>query len=181
MDSAAASDTPADKVLSPVDFAERYADRVHRFALLVSESAEDAEDVAQDALMAALIALPRYDPRRGTMDAWLWRIVANRWRDRGRRLTRMRAAMERLRSAEAPHHASPEAIALEHLDDDALIARVRCLPPAYRTVVALRYAAGLSVEETAKSLDTTPMAIKHRARRALDMLRVQLGGMRDDN
>lgn len=179
MDSAATSGSPAD-VLSPADFAERYAGRVHRFALLVSESSEDAEDVAQDALMAALIALPRYDPRRGTMDAWLWRIVANRWRDRGRRLIRMRATMDRLRSTEASRHASPEAIALDHLADDALIARVRCLPSTYRTVIALRYGAGLSVEEAATSLGTTPMAIKHRARRALDMLRVQLGGLRDD-
>lgn len=180
MESAATGDSPTE-VLSPIDFAERYAERVHRFALLVSESPEDAEDVAQDALMAALIALQRYDPRRGTMDAWLWRIVVNRSRDRGRRLLRMRTALERMRRADTPRDVSPEAIALEHLDDDALIARVRCLPPPYRTVIALRYAAGLSVEETAKSLDTTPMAIKHRARRALDLLRVQLGGLRDDN
>lgn len=169
------------EMLSPAAFAERYADRVHRFALLVSDSAEGAEDVAQDALMAALLALPRYDSRRGTMDAWLWRIVANRWRDRGRRLARARAAMDRLRRAEPPFEESPEAIALEHLDDATLISCVHRLPPSYRTVIAVRYGAGLSIQEAAESLSTTPMAVKQRTRRALDMLRAQLGGMRNDD
>lgn len=164
--------------LTPSEFAERYADRVYRFAFMVSASEGAAEDVAQDALVTALEALPRFDPKRGTMDAWLWTIVTNRWRDRGRRLARTRALLRRLGrgESEAP---SPETIALDQLTDQALIECVRRLRPSYRTVIALRYGAGLSVDETADALGVSAMAVKHRTRRALDHLREQLGDMDD--
>src|SRR5438105_15871059 len=82
----------------PADvFAEAHLDRVLRFATLVSPPGTDPEDVAQEAMVAALARLDRFDPARGSVDAWLWRIVVNRARDAGRAARRSELLLERLR------------------------------------------------------------------------------------
>ena len=44
----------------------------------VTGDAAAAEDVAQESLIAALEAIARFDPSRGTFAAWLNRITVNR-------------------------------------------------------------------------------------------------------
>jgi len=51
--------------------------RAHRAAYLIVHDAAAAEDVAQDAFLAAVDALDRFDRRR-PFGPWLHRIVANR-------------------------------------------------------------------------------------------------------
>src|SRR4051794_2155214 len=50
---------------------------LHRAALLITGDAAAAEDIAQEAFLAALRALPRFDLRR-PLRPWLHRIVVNR-------------------------------------------------------------------------------------------------------
>ena len=45
--------------------------------MMVSPRGADPEELAQQAMLKALEALDRFDPRRGTLDAWLWRIAVN--------------------------------------------------------------------------------------------------------
>src|SRR5215213_1404234 len=58
--------------------------RAHRAAYLIVHDAAAAEDVAQDAFIAAVDALDRFDRRR-PFAPWLHRIVANRAIDWARR------------------------------------------------------------------------------------------------
>ena len=58
--------------------------RAHRAAYLVVHDAAAAEDIAQDAFLAAVDALDRFDRRR-PFGPWLHRIVVNRAIDWGRR------------------------------------------------------------------------------------------------
>ena len=62
----------------------RHRDRVFRVALRLTGSPADAEDVAQEALVAAWQALPGF---RGdsSVPSWLYRIVVNKARDAQRR------------------------------------------------------------------------------------------------
>src|SRR3954453_17912034 len=55
----------------------RHWDGAHRAALLVTGDRAAAEDIAQEAFLAALRALPRFDARR-PLRPWLHRIVVNR-------------------------------------------------------------------------------------------------------
>src|SRR5437667_11856652 len=71
--------------------AERYAAPARRVARAVLDDPDDADDAAQDALLAALVKLQQYDPRR-PFGPWLMRIVANAATDRRRRRTVRRAA-----------------------------------------------------------------------------------------
>src|SRR5712691_8174703 len=80
--------------------AERYAAPARRVARAVLDDPDDADDAAQDALLAALVKLQQYDSRR-PFGPWLMRIVANAAAGRPRPdvQTERRALGERLREA----------------------------------------------------------------------------------
>jgi RNA polymerase sigma-70 factor, ECF subfamily len=63
---------------------ERYTASVRRVARAVLSDPDDADDAAQDALLATLLKLKQYDPRR-PFGPWLMRVVANAAHDRRRR------------------------------------------------------------------------------------------------
>src|SRR5439155_2082326 len=58
-------------------FIRRFQSRVFGLALAVLRDAALAEDVAQEAFVRAWRHGPSYDPRRGTVAAWLARITRN--------------------------------------------------------------------------------------------------------
>jgi RNA polymerase sigma-70 factor, ECF subfamily len=57
---------------------------VYRFSAMICQDHQRTEDLAQEALLRAMRALDRFDPARGSAEAWLWRIVVNLARDSGR-------------------------------------------------------------------------------------------------
>jgi RNA polymerase sigma-70 factor, ECF subfamily len=63
---------------------ERYAASVRRVARAVLGDPDDADDAAQDGMLAALVKLRQYDPGR-PFGPWLMRVVANAATDRRRR------------------------------------------------------------------------------------------------
>ena len=67
-----------------------YAERVYKFAHLISGDSGAAEDLAQDALERSLRGLKTFDPAKGEIEGWLWRIVVNAGRDAGRIAGRQR-------------------------------------------------------------------------------------------
>ena len=95
--------------------AEHYAHPVHRFAAMVTRNSQDSADLAQEALVRALRLRHRYDPQRGTFEAWLWRIVVNVARDAGRAARRHRFLLDRLaaRPAEKARVSNPYLSQLE--------------------------------------------------------------------
>src|SRR5512146_2988308 len=72
------------------ELVERYADQARRVARAVLQDADDADDAAQDAFLAALVKLHQYDAQR-PFGPWLMRIVSNAATDRRRRRTVRRA------------------------------------------------------------------------------------------
>jgi RNA polymerase sigma factor (sigma-70 family) len=158
---------------------EAYAELVHayegiafRTAYLLTGSAADAEDSAQDGFVKAWRALGRFHAG-SPFKPWLLRIVANeahnRRRSRGRREgLALRAAAEDPSGGAAP---SPEAGLLETERRTRLLAAVNTLPEDQRAVVALRYFAELSEEETAEVLAVPRGTVKSRTARALERLR----------
>ena len=142
-----------------------------RVAYVIAGGA-DAEDAAQDGFVKAWRALGRF--RTGApFRPWLLRIVANEARNRRRSAGRraqlaLRAATEESSGGAAP---SPEASALSSEQRDTLLAAVNELPEDQRTVIALRYFAGLSEQEIAETLGVPSGTVKSRTSRALERLR----------
>jgi RNA polymerase sigma factor (sigma-70 family) len=148
----------------------RYSTRVYRFAAMVSTSAHDAEDLAQTALERAIRALPRFDPRRGDIEGWLWRIVANAAGDVRRGARRRRLLLESLvRRADRPPYQLPPETA-----DEVLLTAVRRLSHRQRAAIALRYGADLDLQTVGATLGVSVAGTSMLIRRALDRLRAEL-------
>ena len=172
----ARAETSAAAAITAELLAGTYAARVHRFAAMVARGDQDAEDLAQEALLRVLRNASAFNEGRGELDAWLWRIVVNVARDAGRAAGRRRFLLERLhlRSTEVGAAAHVEDDALERIDNQRLLAAVRNLPPRARTVVALRFGAGLAYADIAAQIGTSSAAALMATRRALAELRRSL-------
>ncbi len=135
--------------------------RAYRAAYLVVHDSAAAEDVAQDAFLAALAALDRFDRRR-PFGPWLHRIVVNRAIDWGRREALRRKADDP--DAQADVAPPPETIGEDLMDALAQ------LPVEQRAAVVLRYLLDYTPGEVAKMLELPRGTVNSRLRRALDRL-----------
>ena len=138
--------------------------RAHRAAYLVIHDAAAAEDIAQDAFLAAVDVLDRFDRRR-PFAPWLHRIVVNRALDWARR--------EALRRKVAEPEAQAAADPPRELGEDLMEALAQ-LPPEQRAVVVLRHLLEYTPGEIARMLELPRGTVNSRLRRALDRLRTQV-------
>lgn len=150
----------------------QHVDRVFRTVRGVLRSHAEAEDVTQDAMLAALTSLDRYSPRSGTrFAAWLTTIALNTARRRFRR-----RRPELTQTGELPEVAADTD---DELGQDIDLARRRAvllralaeLEPREREIVSLRYGAELDASEIAAQLNLTPANV----RKILERLRARLG------
>ncbi|HEX8646771.1 MAG TPA: RNA polymerase sigma factor [Thermoleophilaceae bacterium] len=138
----------------------------HRVAYLIVHDATAAEDIAQEAFLAAIRSLDRFDRRR-PFGPWLNRIVVNRAIDWTRaRALRSEVADDALAAAPAPPVRPPYS--------DDVMAALAALSPEHRAVVVLRYALEFTPGEIAALLDLPRGTVNSRLRRALDVLGVDL-------
>jgi RNA polymerase sigma factor (sigma-70 family) len=159
------------------DLVRTHSPMAFRVAYLITGSAADAEDAAQDGFLKAWRALGRFrvgEPFR----PWLLRIVANEARNRRRSAGRrahlvLRAEHERGAgdAAPSPDATSPETIALAADERRRLLAALEALPEPSRDVLACRYLLELSEQETAVALGLRRGTVKSRTARALERLK----------
>jgi RNA polymerase sigma-70 factor, ECF subfamily len=139
--------------------------RAHRAAFLVVQDGAAAEDIAQEAFLAAVRNLDRFDRRR-PFGPWLHRIVVNRAIDWSR------ARALRREAPEDPH---------AHIEEDTednltnpfpedVAAGLASLSPEHRAVIVLRYLLDYSPGEIAGMLDLPRGTVNSRLRRGLDRL-----------
>ncbi|HEX9098926.1 MAG TPA: sigma-70 family RNA polymerase sigma factor [Candidatus Dormibacteraeota bacterium] len=169
----AASDARATGVnrvtLTPDSLCELYAGRVFKFAQLISEDSFAAEDLAQDALERAIKGLKTFDPSKGDIERWLWRIVVNASHDAGRIAGRQRLVVELLmdRWSLDDQVANSDA----QIGSDEVLAAIRKLSTRHRAVIALRFGADLDYRRVGQTLGITEAAALMATRRALARLR----------
>jgi RNA polymerase sigma factor (sigma-70 family) len=161
--------TQEERHISPEDFCQRYAAQVTRFAAFVAQPSE-AEDIAQEALVKALRNLDRFDSERGSMEAWLWRIVVNTARDAQRRAWTRASLADRLSGTASLN--SAEDVAIERLSAAELLSNVRRLPPRDRELIALRFGADLDTAHVGEAVGLSAESARRAIGRALDRLRV---------
>jgi RNA polymerase sigma factor (sigma-70 family) len=143
-----------------------------RVAYLITGTAADAEDAAQEGFVKAWRALGRFrtgEPWR----PWLLAIVANEARNRRRSAGRraqlvLRVEREGVSGDAAP---SPEAQALAADERRRLLEALEALPSDARDVLACRYLLELSEAETAAALGLRRGTVKSRTARALERLK----------
>jgi RNA polymerase sigma-70 factor (sigma-E family) len=158
-----------------VDFDALYAGLWHslvRLAVLLVDDRATAEDVVQDAFLALHARSLRQPEAAG---AYLRTSVING----ARSVLRRRGTARRNLPALTPlghGESSPDDLlvaAAEHAD---VIRALRALPPRQREVLVLRYWAGLSESEIARTLGVSAGTVKSSVSRGLDALEQWLGG-----
>jgi RNA polymerase sigma-70 factor (ECF subfamily) len=137
--------------------------RAYRAAYLVVHDSAAAEDIAQEAFLAAVRGLDRFDRRR-PFGPWLHRIVVNRAIDWSRsRALRRESSDTWLSLAEA--RTPPES---EHAQ--LLAAALAELSPEHRAVIVMRHLLEYTPGEIAEALELPRGTVNSRLRRGLDEL-----------
>jgi RNA polymerase sigma-70 factor (ECF subfamily) len=140
-----------------------YWPQSHRAAYLVVHDVAAAEDIAQEAFLAAIRRLEGFDRRR-PFGPWLHRIVVNRAIDWAR--------ARQLRQ-EAELDDAAEERPTRELSDET-IAELAELTPEHRGVIVLRYLLGYTPGEIAELLGLPRGTVNSRLRRGLDTLKERL-------
>ncbi|RKT56352.1 sigma-70 family RNA polymerase sigma factor [Saccharothrix australiensis] len=130
-----------------------------------------ADDVAQEACLAVLKALPRYRDEGRPFLAFVYGIAAHKVADAHRYGARNRVDPV----AEVPDsplaEAGPELLVLRGELSEEISRLLDVLPPKQREILLLRVVVGLSAEETADAVESTPGAVRVAQHRALTKLR----------
>jgi RNA polymerase sigma-70 factor, ECF subfamily len=133
-----------------------------------------AEDVAQDICLAVLTALGRYQVRGLSFRAFVYGIAAHKVTDAFRAVMRDRSEPMAEVGDAAVDHEGPEQRMLQAEQSEQLGQLLAVLSDRQREVLVLRVVMGLSAEETAQVVRSTPGAVRVLQHRALARLRVVL-------
>jgi RNA polymerase sigma-70 factor (ECF subfamily) len=133
----------------------------------------DAADADQNALMAIVRGLPRFDGR-AAFGTWAYRIATNACIDELRRRSRRPEPRQpAVEHAPRDHPPLTDESVSDRLDLDAALARI---PTDYRLAVTLRDQLGLEYAEIAAVLDIPVGTVRSRLSRGRAALAGELGG-----
>jgi RNA polymerase sigma-70 factor (ECF subfamily) len=141
---------------------------LYRAALLITGDRAAAEDIAQEAFLAALRALPRFDVRR-PLRPWLHRIAVNRSIDWSRARSLRREVIGG-QPDDIVGHAQDGEGDREPVLSEAVVAALLQLGVEQRAVVVLRHVLEFTPGEIAAVLDLPRGTVNSRLRRGLDLL-----------
>ncbi len=159
----------------------RYQDRLYAAMLGVTGSAEEAEDVVQDALVRAFLKLDSFQ-QNSQFFTWLYRIAFNvalsRHRRRRSRIsidsTRDTSGMEPVDDGELPDE---PLLRSERVD---LVRRALArLTEQHRAILVLREMEECSYEQIAEILEISIGTVRSRISRARGQLKLALESMRE--
>lgn len=134
-----------------------------------------ADDVAQEVCLAVFKALPGYRDEGRPFLAFVYGIASHKVVD----VRRSQARSKSETMAEVPDSVEdvgdgPEQRALNRALGEQMARLLEILPPMQREILLLRVVVGMSAEETAQSVGSTPGAVRVAQHRALTRLRVAL-------
>ncbi len=154
-----------------------HLDALFSFALKLSRSRDDAEDLVSDTMLRALERWEQY--RMGTnIRAWLFTILYHLFVSRKRRID----AREVLAAEDADGHATfepvgetdPEGRYYDSFIDEQVVAAIEALPDEYRSAVMLSDVQGMRYAEVAEALNVPEGTVKSRLFRGRRILQKKL-------
>src|SRR5437867_7124175 len=150
---------------------DRYTPLLYPVAFRILRRAADAEDALQEAWLQVWRRAVTYDPRRGTVAAWLLTVARTRALDRYRSL----AARGRAESSVDPEAGArppePSASAVHAQLGERVWSALAQLQPQQRQVLEIAYFEGLSQSEVAARLNAPLGTVKSWTRQGLLRLR----------
>jgi RNA polymerase sigma-70 factor, ECF subfamily len=158
-----------------------HMDLLYNYALRMTNSPQDADDLVQETYLKAYRFWDSYE--QGTnIKAWLFRIMKNSYINRYRKETKepdtvdydeVKDFYSSVRDVSTEPNDLQESLFGNLLDDDVTRA-IASLPDDFRTVVILCDIEGLSYEEIAEFVDCPLGTVRSRLHRGRKLLREQL-------
>src|SRR5438270_11789245 len=128
---------------SPEAFGElygRYVDRIYSYIYFRTGNSQDAEDLTARVFHQALANIRGYNERGLPFAAWLYRIahnlLANWHRDRSRK---PQVSLDELWPALAKGKSSPDSVAQQNSEEEALRSAIKSLPADRPLLLVLKY------------------------------------------
>jgi RNA polymerase sigma-70 factor (ECF subfamily) len=146
-------------------------DRLHALCWRMTGGGADADDATQEALIAIVRGLDRFD-ERARFSTWAYRVAVNACLDELRRRGRRPRPVPDADLDGAARGAGPES-AGERVDVDRAL---RDLSPEFRTAVVLRDLCALDYAEIADVLEIPPGTVRSRIARGRAELARRLEG-----
>ena len=137
-----------------------------------------ADDVAQEVCLAAITALPRYKDQGRPFLAFVYGIAAHKVADAHRAAGRNRADATDTLPDRPSFAAGPEQLAIDSESAARMDRLLATLPEKQREIIILRVVVGMSAEETAEAVGSTPGAVRVAQHRALAKLKSEIGTTR---
>ncbi len=149
---------------------DHFAPRLKSFMMRKNASAELAEDLVQDAMIAVWTKAGLYEPSKGSVTTWVFTISRNLRIDRIRRDVHM--PMTELGDYDEPSEAAEGEELLVRKQEDGLVARALAnIPDEQRQVLLLSFVEDLPQSEIAQKLAIPLGTVKSRMRLAYGHLR----------
>jgi len=149
------------------DIHARYYGEIYRYALYRTSRAEIAEDIASEVFMRLLNALHTGRAPQTTLRGWLFGVANHLVADHFR--SAPRESVELDENLAAP--STPAAEAELNWQRTQIQTAMRQLTHEQQHALALRFAEGFSVEETANVMGKTPNAVRVLQFRAVEALK----------
>ena len=154
----------------------RHLDLIHAVCSRLAGNPADAADATQEALIAIVRGLPRFD-RRAAPRTWMYRVATNACLDELRRRGRRPRLGLDDAMAERPDPAPPvDRSVTDRLTLDDALAR---LPEEFRVAVVLRDVQGMDYAQIAEVLQIPIGTVRSRIARGRKALAADLDGNQD--
>ena len=146
---------------------EREQDALRGFLLaLCCGKRDDADDLAQDALVKAYLSLAGYQ-NKGKFRSWLFKIAYNTFLNH-------KASCRTMESIDEARSLIGGLAADSSFEHQNLYLALRTLPPKERSTITLFYLNGYSIKEIAAITDASQDAVKQQLSRGRDKLKARL-------
>lgn len=139
---------------------QRHYDRLYAVCRRVAGNDADAADGCQEALLAIVRGLPRFDGR-STFRTWSYRVATNACLDELRRRSRRPIAVDQIPEAMSDNPGHDQRLA-DRLTIDGALGQ---LAEEFRVPIVLREMAGMDYAEIAATLDIPPGTVRSRIAR----------------
>lgn len=149
------------------DLYEEYQDRLTRYAISLSRSLDRADDLVQETFVRALMHsedLQNMNPYQ--QEAWLKRVLRNRFFDEERTRKRKQQLVQRLAS-----HLRRQGSGFSLPDFDSVI---DLIPLDQQDIFEKRYRLGMNSTEIARTLNVSAGTIRYKLHQSIQSLRGQL-------
>jgi RNA polymerase sigma factor (sigma-70 family) len=148
-----------------------------RLALSILDDPDEADDVAQDALIQTIRAIPSYRAE-ATFQTWFYRIIVNNCLGKLRK-RRARERLSRLLTdlfRHEPREIAPlEKRTIQDESTNQIIRVINDLDSKYRLPIVLRYYQELPITQIAEVLDVSSRTVHTRLKLAHDQIKKSLG------